>query len=140
MTATPIFRHKFIAALLAFVGGGIGLHHLYLGRPRLALGYALWLLAGLALFAAFGSRARLWLLVLALLPVWAGFAECMALAVMDDARFDARQNAGSTQRNRNGWNCVMVAIIALLLGTTAVMTAIILAAQFYYEATTTPLG
>lgn len=140
MTATATFRHKFIAAVLAFAGGGLGLHHAYLGRRRLALAYAAWLLVGIALFAAFGHRARVWLLVLALMPVWAGFAECMALAVMEDARFDTRWNPQAPRRNHNGWNCVLLAIGAMLLGTTAVMTAIILAAQFYYEANGVPIG
>ncbi|HEU4621710.1 MAG TPA: hypothetical protein VFS42_05760 [Burkholderiaceae bacterium] len=127
------YRAKFIAALLAFIGGGLGLHRWYLGL-RGGVMYATWLVAGMALFNAVGSKATTWIVVLALLPVWAGFAESLGIAVMPDARFDARFNANTTRRNDNGWNCVILAIVVLLVGTTILMTTIILASQFYFEA------
>jgi hypothetical protein len=65
--------------------------------------------------------------------VWAGFAESMAFCVMPDDRWDARHNVGSMQQSRTGWSCVMLAIAVLLLGTTAMLTAIVVASQFYYE-------
>ncbi len=126
------FKHKFVAALLAFIAGGLGLHRRYLGDGRWWL-YAAWLVTGMAAFALFGSKAHFWILVPALLPVWAGFAESMGIAVTDDARWDARHNAHSARRSDNGWNCVFLAIVVLLVGTTMCLTTIILAAQYHYE-------
>ena len=70
----------------------------------------------------------------ALLPVWIGFAQSMAIAVTEDARWDARHNARSALASQNGWNCVLLAIVVLLVGTTICLTSIILSAQYYYEA------
>jgi hypothetical protein len=53
---------------------------------------------------------------------------------MPDEKWDARFNEGSGQRSENGWNCVFVSILGLLVGTTIFMTTVILAAQYYYEA------
>jgi hypothetical protein len=50
----------------------------------------------------------------------------MAIAVTEDARWDARHNARSALASQNGWNCVLLAIV--------VPTSIILSAQYYYEA------
>ncbi|CAN5338563.1 NINE protein [soil metagenome] len=126
-------RSKFIAGLLAFVLGGLGLHRLYLRTPLWWI-YAAWLIAGMALYAAIGSRETTWIAVAALLPVWSGFAEAAAFAVMPDDRWDARFNRDSGVHSRNGWACVMLAIVVLLIGTTVMLTAIIVASQFYYEA------
>lgn len=132
-TAHAPHKHRFLAALLAFVLGGFGAHRWYLGSRHWWI-YAAWLVAGMTIFAAFGSKANFWILVFALMPVWAGFAECMGFAVMEDQRWDRRWNHSSGRRSENGWNCVFLAIACLLVGTTICMTAIILAAQYYYEA------
>lgn len=126
-------KHKFVAALLAFLVGGLGLHRRYLG-DRHWWWYAAWLVTGMVVFAGFGSKANFWILTLALLPVWVGFAQAMGLAVTDDARWDAQHNGRSGRTSHNGWNCVMLAIVVLLLGTVVCVTAIILSAQYYYEA------
>lgn len=126
-------KHKFTAAMLAFVTGGLGLHRRYLGDHRWWW-YALWLVVGMAVFASVGSKANFWVLTLALLPVWIGFAQSMGMAVTDDKRWDARYNPASGRTSRNGWNCVMLAIVVLLLSTVVSVTAIVLSAQYYYEA------
>lgn len=132
-------RSKFLAALLAFVLGGFGAHRLYL-RSKFWWVYPVWLLAGIALFAAVATKSTTWIVVLALLPVWTGFAESLGFAVMPDARWDARFNAASTASSRNGWNCVLLAIVTLIIGTTICMTAIVISAQYYFEAASESAG
>jgi TM2 domain-containing membrane protein YozV len=126
-------KDRFIAALLAFFLGGLGAHRFYLGSVRWWW-YGGWLVIGMALFAAVATKATTWILVFALLPGWLGFVEAMAFGVMPDEKWDARFNEGSGQRSENGWNCVFVSILGLLVGTTIFMTTVILAAQYYYEA------
>jgi TM2 domain-containing membrane protein YozV len=126
-------KHKLIAALLAFALGGIGAHRVYLGT-RLWWAYSAWLIVGMAIFGAAGSRENAWIVVLALAPVWAGFAECLGTCVMPDANWDSLHNTHSAYSSSNGWNCVFMAIVGLLLGATILVTTIILATQFYYEA------
>ncbi|CAN5350145.1 NINE protein [soil metagenome] len=129
----PAHRSKFIAGLLAFLLGGLGLHRLYLRHPLWWV-YAAWLIAGMAVYGLIGSRETTWIAVAALLPVWSGFAEAAAFSVMPDDRWDARFNRDSGLKSHNGWACVMLAIVVLLIGTTIMLTAIIVASQFYYEA------
>ncbi|WP_139826475.1 hypothetical protein [Derxia lacustris] len=132
--SSPVVPHRqrFVAAALAFAGAPFGAHRWYLGARGGWL-YPLALLAGLALFAAVGSARHAWLAVLALLPVWIAWCESLAICVTPDARWDARWNAASGQRSRNGWNCVFLAMAVLLLGTGLLLTAIIAAAQLWYE-------
>jgi hypothetical protein len=72
--------------------------------------------------------------VIALAPVWAGFCECLGICVTPDEKWDAQFNLDSKFESNNGWNCVFMAIAALLVGTTVLVTTIILATQAYYEA------
>ena len=126
-------KDRFVAALLAFFLGGLGAHRFYLGSVRWWW-YGVWLITGMVLFAAVATKATTWILVFALLPVWLGFVEAMAFGVMPDEKWDVRFNEGSNKHSENGWNCVFVAILGLLVGTTIFMTTVILAAQYYYEA------
>jgi hypothetical protein len=128
-----VHKHKFWAAVLAFFLGGLGLHRYYLASRSWWI-YPVWLITGMALFTTVGTKATTWILVFALAPVWVGFVEAMAFGVLADEKWDAKFNAQSAQRSHNGWNCVFVAIAALLIGTSAFMTTVILAAQHYYEA------
>ncbi len=129
----PAHKHRFVAAVLAFFFGGLGLHRWYVGSRHWWC-YAAWLIIGMILFAAVGTKGTTWILVFALLPVWLGFVEAMAFGVMPDEKWDARYNPQSGQRSDNGWNCVFIAIFGLLVGTTIFMTVVILSAQYYYEA------
>ncbi|WP_028311313.1 hypothetical protein [Derxia gummosa] len=125
-------RERFTAALLAFAGAPLGAHCWYLGQRRAPV-YPLALAAGMLLFGAVGSARNAWLAVLVLLPVWIAWCESLAIAVMPDERWDARWNAVSPRHSRNSWNCVFLAIAVLLVGATTLLTAIIVAAQLWYE-------
>lgn len=126
-------KHKFLAAALAFLVGGLGVHRYYLASPRWWI-YPVWLIAGMLIFTSLGSKSSTWILVFALAPVWVGFVEAMAFGVLADEKWDAQFNASSARHSHNGWNCVFIAIAALLIGTGLFMTTVILAAQYYYEA------
>lgn len=126
------FRRKSVAALLAFVLGAFGAHRLYLGRPRW------WLpLAVTALMLPLLIGVRNWYQTPAffvlMVPVVAGFIEALVLALMADEKFDARFNASAQRRNGSGWDAVLVAIATLLVGTTILMTAIVLLFQTIFE-------
>lgn len=126
------FRRKSVAALLAFVLGAFGAHRLYLGRPRW------WLpLAVTALMLPLLIGVRNWYQTPAffvlMVPVVAGFIEALVLALMADEKFDARFNASAQRRNGSGWDAVLVAIATLLVGTTILITAIVLLFQTIFE-------
>lgn len=126
------FRRKSLAALLAFLLGGLGAHRLYLGRPRW------WLpLSVTALMLPLLVGVRNWYqspaFFVLMMPVIAGFIEALALALTPDEKFDARFNAGSERRNDSGWDAVLVAIATLMVGATVTIAAIVLLFQTIFE-------
>jgi hypothetical protein len=129
---TPPFRHKALAALLAFLFGGLGLHRLYLG-----LGLWWLPLAVTMPMTALMLGVRNWYqtppFFIAMVPVVAGFIHALVLALMPDEKFDARFNAGAARRNGSGWDAVLVAIATLMVGTTVLMTTLALLFQTYFE-------
>jgi hypothetical protein len=126
------FRRKSLAALLAFVLGALGAHRVYLGQ-RLW-----WLPLGVTLMAApLLIGVRNWYqtpaFFVAVIPFIVGCVEAIVLALMPDARFDARFNPGAQQSNRSGWDAVLVAIAALMIGAIVLMTTIVLLLQTIFE-------
>ncbi len=129
----PLFRHKAAAGLLALGLGWAGAHWWYLGRRH---GWLV-LLISLTLIGS-ALRTEVWYrspaFFLFMIPLVASHIEAIVLCLMSDARFDARYNPGHPRRSATGWAPVLVAILALLLGTTAMISGIALAVETAYHA------
>jgi TM2 domain-containing membrane protein YozV len=127
------FRHKAGAALLAATLGALGAHRLYLGQRGwwLPLGVTMGCLPLLFGVRNWYQTPAFFVLMV---PVVAGFIAALFIALMPDAKFDARFNAGSTRHNASGWDAVLVAIATLALGATVLMTTIALLLQTIFEA------
>ncbi|MEF9942623.1 MAG: hypothetical protein RR784_10975 [Burkholderiaceae bacterium] len=126
------FRNKTVAALLAFLGGGIGAPWLYL-RHR-----GWWLpLAITAISLPWLAGVKNWYqtpaFFMAMAPAIAGFIYALMIALMPDSSFDACFNRGLEQRNHSGWPVVLVAIATLLVGSTVTLSVIVLAIQTAVE-------
>jgi hypothetical protein len=130
--AAPRFHRKSLAALLAFLGGGLGLHRLYLGlrgwwlAPALVAASLPWLIGTHPWYQAPAFFA-------AMFPVVVGFVEAVVLALTTDPKFDARYNAGVERSNRSGWDAVLVALATMVVGTIIALTAIVLLVQTIVE-------
>jgi len=139
MAAVPRFRHKALAALLAAATGALGLNRVYLGQRLwwLPLGITL---GALPLLVGVRNWYQTPAFFVAMVPVVAGFLQALVLALMPDAKFDARYNAGSGRRNRSGWDAVVVAIASLAAGAIVLMATIALLFQTYFESVLRPAG
>lgn len=126
------FRHKALAALLAALGGALGLNRLYLGQKLWWLPLAITALT-LPLLVGVRNWYQSPAFFVLMIPVIAGFLQALVLALMPDERFDARFNAGSARRNHSGWDAVLVAIATLAGGSIVLMASIALLTQTYYE-------
>lgn len=127
-----LFRNKTLAALLAFVGGGIGAPWLYLRQRGWWLPLAITAVS-LPLLAGVKNWYQTPAFFVAMTPAIAGFLYALVIALMPDPAFDARFNPGLEQRNHSGWPVVLVAIAALLIGATITLSVIVLAIQTAVE-------
>lgn len=126
-TPSRPFRHKTIAALLAFLLGWAGAHWWYLGRPRAWAPLAFTMvIVGVAALRPVPFFSQLWYYLI-LIPLAAGFVEALVLSLMADTRFDARYNPGHAEQSRNGWGAVLIAIATLFIGMTVIMGHVVVA-------------
>lgn len=126
------FRRKSVAAFLAFALGAFGAHRLYLGLRLWWLPLAV-TMASLPLLVGVRNWFQTPAFFIAMIPFVAGCIEALVLALMPDAKFDARFNPGSARVNRSGWDAVIVAIVTLMVGAIVLMTAIVLLFQTLFE-------
>jgi TM2 domain len=128
------FRHKALAALLAFVFGGLGLHRLYLGQRRWWLPLSI-TVAMIPLLIGVRNWYQTPAFFVMMVPICAGFVEALVIALTADGKFDARFNPGAGRTNQSRWDAVLVAIVTLLVGTTVLMTTLALLFQTWFEHT-----
>lgn len=110
------FKNKTVAAVLASLGGTLGLHRFYLLGYRRLLP---WLYVGFA-----------WTLI----PTFAGFIEALRFALTPDEKWDAKWNAASPEKNHSGWLVVAVAALTLFGGMVLLMTLISFGLGRYFGA------
>jgi len=126
------FRSKVAVGLLALFLGWLGAHWWYLGRRRA------WMVTlGACLAVAVAQFFEVWwdnpVFYLLLIPAVDGYIEAAVLTLMDDAKFDARYNAGQARRTRSGWGAVLVACFSLLLGTIVTLVGIATVVLYVFQ-------
>lgn len=121
-------KNKTFATSLAFLLGGLGVHRFYLYGLKDKWG---WLhvaslpLSVLALFAIAGGAQPLAFAAAPLvISVLAGFLEALVIGLTPDDKWDARHNAGSGKTSHSGWLLVLLLILTLGVGATALIAAI----------------
>lgn len=139
MSQLSAYKSKTIAAWLALLLGGFGVHRLYLHGTTDKLA---WLhpipmslgLYGLQRMEVLGQDDRLAWLLLPLLGLMLSQAALCAIiySLTKDANWDARHNAGR-EGPSSGWGAVLAAVAALLIGGAALMATIAFSAQRYFE-------
>ena len=140
MTApgTPT-KSKTVATWAALIGGAFGLHRFYLYGARDTLA---WLLPVPTLLGLYGvQRARelglddhlSWALIPLLgLALAATMLHAIVYGLTPDEKWNARFNA-LAEPERSGWPAVLGVIVALSLGSAALMATLAFAAQRYFE-------
>lgn len=138
----PSLKNKTVAAWLAFIGGQLGLHRLYLFgwkdiwawmHPMVAaLGW--W---GMARVQLHGQDDHLaWLLIPLLGFTLAGTAlTAIYYGLTPAEKWNARHNrqAGDAAAGQTRWLTIGAVVLALLFGTIALMASIAFSFQRYFE-------
>lgn len=125
-TASARHKNKTVAALLAFLFGGLGLHRLYLRGPRDP-----WLWAHLA------SLPLAWVIAKGapdvdgfykVLPIMisglVGFLEALVLGLMADEKWDARFNPASGKQSASRWPLAIILVASMMLGAAGLIATI----------------
>ena len=136
-------KNKTVAAWLAFLGGPLGLHRFYLHGWGDMIGWMIPIPTALGLYGI--ERARIYgvddATSWALIPLF-GFvvAGCALMAIIygltTPEKWNARFNSGApadTTAGLTDWLTIGAVVAALLFGSTALMSSIVLSFQRYFE-------
>lgn len=136
-------RNKTIAAWLAFLGGPLGLHRFYLHGMGDLLGWMLPIPTALGVYGIERARAYglddglSWVLIPLVGFVIAGCAlTAIVYGLMAPEKWNARFNAGlaaDAPAGQTGWLTIGAVVVALLIGTTVLMSSIVFSFQRYFE-------
>lgn len=136
-------KNKTLAAWLAFIGGPLGLHRFYLFGVFDTIGWLLPIPTALGVWgfervAQYGVDDVLsWWLI----PAFGfSFAACALNAIvyglMPAERWNARfnpQHPSDARAGQSGWLTIGAIAVALLVGTTVLMSSIVYSIQRYFE-------
>jgi hypothetical protein len=121
---------KTLAGVLALFLGWAGAHRLYL-RSSWWWIYPAVAMPGLAL--AFGSGGDAWFrhpgFFVAVVPTLIAMLEAIFVSLTPDAKWDSQHNQASGKRSDNRWGPVLVAIVALMMGATLMMSVMAIALE-----------
>ena len=136
-------KNKTTAAWLTFLGGPLGLHRFYLRGMGDWLGWLLPIPTALGVYGI--ERVRMygvddgisWALIPLLGFTIAGCAlTAIVYGLMAPEKWNARFNAGAAPdapAGRTGWLTIGAVVVALLIGTTVLMSSIVFSFQRYFE-------
>lgn len=136
-------KNKTLAAWLAFLGGPLGLHRFYLFGMGDLLGWALPIPTALGLYGVervkqFGLDDQMsWVLVPLLGFTIAGCAlTAIVYGLASPEKWNARHNPqapADAAPGRSAWLTIGAIVLALLVGTTALMASLAFSFQRYFE-------
>lgn len=136
---TAHYKSKSIATWLAFAGGSLGLHRIYLHglSDKLAWLHPLPTLAGLygvQRMDVLGQDDRLAWVLMPILGLMLSISMLTGImyGLTPDEKWDAERNPGQASRATR-WAPVLGAVACLLVGGACLMTTIAFSAQRYFE-------
>lgn len=111
-------KNKSIAALLAALGGGIGLHRFYLAgrRDKWAWLHVASLPLSLLIYLLCKNLLPFFTATPLILSVLAGFLACLVIGTTPDEKWDARYNAASGRQSDTGWTMALILVLTLAVG------------------------
>lgn len=119
-------KNKTFATTLAFLLGGLGAHRFYLkgSVDRLGLLHVCSLPAAGLVYGLGHAPNPFWTLLPLILSWLVGFGEALALGLTPDEKWDARYNATSGRRSASHWFVILLVVLTMLVGTTALIATI----------------
>jgi hypothetical protein len=119
-------KNKTLATLLALTLGGLGAHRFYLkgGIDRLGLLHLCSVPAAGLVHGLGHAPNPFWVMLPLLLSYIAAFIEALVIGLTPDEKWDAAHNAGSGRKSRSNWVVVLLLVVTMLVGTTALVATL----------------
>jgi hypothetical protein len=119
-------KNKTFATALAFLLGGLGAHRFYLkgSVDRLGLLHLCSLPAAGLVYGLGHAPNPFWVMLPLILSWLVGFGEALILGLTPDEKWDARYNRNSGRRSASHWFVVLLVVVTMLVGTTALIATI----------------
>jgi len=119
-------KNKTRAALLAALGGGIGLYRFYLAGPKDKWGWLHFasLPISLLIYALFKNYHPFFTAIPFMISILTGFLACLVIGTMSDEKWDATYNADSGQHSETGWTMALLLVMTLAIGAGALIAFI----------------
>jgi hypothetical protein len=131
-------RHidKTVATFLSTVTGGFGLHRFYMYGKGDFWGWiyaAAFLVYGCLVLTQYPEKSfGNVLFALFPLPVYVAFIESLTIGLTPDEKWDAKHNRASGMTSASRWPLVMLLVLTLLIGFTALVSSIARASDLFY--------
>lgn len=119
-------KNKTLAALLAVIGGAIGLHRFYLGgkTDRWAWLHLLSLPASFFIYFFSQNLHPFFTAMPLILSALTGFLACLVIGTTPDEKWDTQYNSTSPQKTSTSWIIVPILVLTLGVGASAVIVVI----------------
>jgi hypothetical protein len=122
----PTHKNKTLAAALAFLLGGLGVHRFYLrgGVDRLGLLHVCSLPAAGLVYGLGHAPNPFWTLLPLLISWSVGYVEALVIGTTPDEKWDAKFNPSSGRGSRSNWMLAVLLVLSMLVGATVVIATI----------------
>jgi TM2 domain-containing membrane protein YozV len=119
-------KNKTFATALAFLLGGLGAHRFYLkgSVDRLGLLHVCSLPAAGLVYGLGHAPNPFWVLLPLILSWLVGFGEALILGLTPDEKWDTRYNRHSGRRSASHWFVILLVVLTMFVGTTALIATI----------------
>jgi hypothetical protein len=119
-------KNKTFATALAFLLGGLGVHRFYLkgSVDRIGLLHICSIPAAGLVYGLGHAPNPFWVLLPPILSWLVGFVEALILGLTPDEKWDARYNAHSGRRSASHWVVILLVVLTMFVGTTALIATI----------------
>ena len=119
-------KNKSVAAFLASVGGGIGLHRFYLAgkQDKWAWLHAASLPLSLLIYLFDKTIQPFFAFAPLILSSLIGFLACLVIGTTPDDKWDAKYNPQSSRQTQTGWPIAMILVLTLAIGAGSLIAVI----------------
>jgi len=123
---TTQHKNKTIAALLATLGGGIGLHRFYLAGRQDKWGWlhAVSLPVSLCIYFFVHDIQPFFAFAPLIFSALAGCLASLIIGTMSDEKWDAKFNPGSSKQSHSEWPMAMTLVFTMALGAGSLIAVI----------------